>query len=68
MLFLGLYDMSNGYGVVLVFVCENLCFFCFFLDGLMEDLDFDFGVLDLVIRISITGVWFSSIENKKIDD
>jgi hypothetical protein len=43
-------------------------FVIFFLDGLMEDLEFDFGVLDLVIRISITGVWFSSIENKKIDN
>jgi hypothetical protein len=61
--------MGNGFGVVLVFVCE-ICVFCdfFFLDGLMEDLEFDFGVLDSVIRISITGVSFSSIENKKFDN
>lgn len=52
------------------FSCVKICVLSFFflLDGLMEDLEFDFGVLNLVIRISITGVWFSSIENKKIDN
>jgi hypothetical protein len=51
------------------FSCVKICVFCdFFLDGLMEDLEFDFGVLDSVIRISITGVSFSSIENKKFDN